>query len=289
MHTLKNSLIEIAIKDIGAELISIKRNGNEYLWQGDSAFWGGQAPILFPFVGRLKNDTYTYKGKNYSLPQHGFFRRSSNIKLDKTEKNKLTFLLRESDETLKKYPFRFEFRTSYEIQENKIIIHHKITNPGKEKMYFSVGEHPAFMCSLKQEKSSFENCYLEFENKETADIHLIENGLIGHKTEKILENQNILNLQKNSFDRDALVIKKMNSKKVSLINKQEGKLVTLTYPDFPYLGIWSKPKAPFVCIEPWLGIADGVDSSQKLEEKEGIILLGSEKEFNCSYSIEIHA
>jgi galactose mutarotase-like enzyme len=288
MNSIKNDFIEISIKDIGAELTSIKANGKEYLWQGDPNFWGGQAPILFPFVGRLKNDAFFYNEESYSLPQHGFFRRSSNIKLIDKSDNKLTFSLKSNEETLKVYPFEFEFITSYEIQENNITIHHKVVNTGKEKMYFSVGEHPAFKCSLKDSNESYTDCYLEFEKNESAHTHLIEGGLIGTESEQILNNENKLELNANSFDKDALVIKEMNSKKVSLVNNKEGKIVTLRYQDFPLLGIWSKPNAPFVCIEPWLGVADSVNSTQKIEEKEAIIPLEKGEEYNCSYSIEVH-
>ena len=249
---------------------------------------GRASTNIIPFCWPSKNDIYFYKGKSYSLPQHGFFRRSNDIQLIHKSDNKLSFSLKSSKATLEKYPFEFEFITSYEIEENKITIHHKVINTGKEKMYFSIGEHPAFNCSLTNPNENYSNCFLEFEKNETALTHLINDGLIGNETEIILQNQKILELHKNSFDKDALVIKKMNSKKATLVNKNEGKLVSLHYEGFPLLGIWSKPNAPFVCIEPWLGIADSVETTQKIEDKEGIILLEKGKEFNCSYSIEVH-
>ncbi|MFC2110311.1 aldose 1-epimerase family protein [Bacteroidota bacterium] len=289
MNTLKNEFLEIKIKDTGSELSSIIANGKQYLWEGNPEFWGGQAPILFPFVGRLKNDKYVYNEKTYSLPQHGFYRKNNEIQLSNKTTNSLSYTLKNSIESLKVYPFHFEIINTYSIEKNIITIHHEIKNTGNETMYFSIGEHPAFKCSLQNPNESYDNCYLEFEKPENTEIHLIDNGLISNSTEPLLNNTNILNLQASSFEKDAMVIKKMASKKVSLINKKEGKLVTLKYEDFPLLGIWSKPKAPFVCIEPWLGIADSVNSTQKIEDKEGIISLEENKTFTASYTIEVHA
>lgn len=288
MHTIQNDFLKIAVKNTGAELSSLIANGKEYLWQGDARFWGGQAPILFPFVGKLKDDTYFYNGQSYSLPQHGFFRRSNSVALTEKTKDKLTFSLESNEETKKNYPFDFEFITSYELKNNSLSIEHTVVNKGKETLYFSLGEHPAFHCSLQNPLESYDQCYLDFEKEETAQIHLLDQGLIGAKKANLLKNSNRLNLHSSIFDKDALVLKKMTSKKVTLLHKTEGKLVTLSYPDFPFLGIWSKPGAPFVCIEPWLGIADSIHTSQKLEEKEGILSLDSENTFHCSYSIEVH-
>ncbi len=288
MYHLKNPILQISIAKKGAELTSIQAYNKEYLWEGDTQFWGGQAPILFPFVGKLKDDTYFFEGKEYHLPQHGFFRRSKGIILESQTDNSLTFLLKSSPETLAVYPFQFEFRTRYTLVENSIHITHLVRNTGNERLYFSLGEHPAFKCSLLNNNESYERCRLEFEKEETVETHLIENGLIGNETESVLKNSNTLDLHAGVFDRDALVFKKMNSKKVTLQHKTEGNIVTLRYTDFPYLGIWSKPKAPFVCIEPWLGIADSINTSQLLEEKEGILSIEAGKTFEASYFIEIH-
>lgn len=289
MYSLKNSQLKIQIKQTGAELSSIVANDKEYLWEGNPEYWSGQAPILFPFVGRFKNDQYEYQGKQYSLPQHGFFRRSNAIHLIEESDTKLTFSIKSDESTLKNYPFEFEFITSYELIKNKIIIHHKIINLGKQNMLFSLGEHPAFNCSLIDKTAKHDTCYLEFEKTETASISLITNeGLISADTKEIMNNTNTLKLPKTVFDGDALVFKKMNSKKVSLVNYKEGKLVTLTYEDFPNLGIWAKPMAPYVCIEPWLGFADSHDTNHKLEDKKGLLNLKVGDNYQASYTIEVH-
>lgn len=292
MYQLSNKNIQIKIKKTGAELSSILslKNNKEYLWRGDAKFWGGQAPILFPFVGRLKEDTFIENEKTYHQKQHGFFRRSDAIKLIEKTDSKLTFSIKHSKETLKVYPYEFEFKTSYELIENKIKIEHTVINLGDKPMYFSIGEHPAFNCSLIDSNESYENCTIEFEHPETdVTWNISQDGLLDGTTREFLNQTKILHLDKNTFSKDALVFKKLTSKKVTLGNKVEGPLITVEFADFPFLGIWSKPNAPFVCIEPWQGYADAVNCSQIIEEKEAIRSLEAGKEHNVTYSIEIHS
>ncbi|MEI6866316.1 aldose 1-epimerase family protein [Flavicella sp.] len=291
MHSIQNKNIKIAIKNIGAELSSIVslKNNKEYLWRGDSEYWGGQAPILFPFVGRLKDDVFIANGKEYSHKKHGFFRKSNAVKLIEKTDTKLTFSITHSKETLKVYPYEFEFKTSYELIGNTVSIRHYIENLGTGCMYFSLGEHPAFNCSLNELNKSYEDCSLIFEKTENdVTWNINKEGLLDNTTTEILNNTNVIHLNQKSFEKDALVFKKLKSNKITLANKQEGILITVTFKDFPYLGIWSKPNAPFVCIEPWLGIADSQDSSQEIKKKEAIINLASKESFSATYSIEIH-
>lgn len=291
MQTIQNKKLKISVNEFGAALTSISslKNNKEYLWRGDDAFWGGQAPILFPFVGRLKNDTFIAKGKEYSQKQHGFFRKSNETKLIDQTDSTLTYSIKHSKATLEVYPYEFEFITQYEIVGTKINILHKVTNLGNQTMYFSLGEHPAFNCSLIDPNKSYEDCALIFSENETdVTWNLSDEGLFDTTTTNILADTNKIDLNQKSFENDALVFKNLKSKTITLKNKNEGPLVTLRYDDFPLLGIWSKQDAPFVCIEPWIGCADSINSSQKIEEKEGIIPLDSNQTFEASYSIEIH-
>lgn len=289
MYSLQNKKLQIKIKETGIELSSIIANGKEYLWQGNPDYWVGQAPILFPFVGRFKDDFYLFNGQKYSLPQHGFFRKSTDIQLSNSSETKCSFSLKSNENTLAIYPFEFDFKTSFELVENTIIISHEVENTGNDTMYFSLGEHPAFNCSLIDKNAKHDQCYLEFEKEETAQVSLItKDGYIAPETQNYIKNSAIIELPPTVFDKDALVFKKMNSKKVTIINKSEGKLVTVAYKDFPNLGIWAKPMAPYVCIEPWIGYADSPDSNHQLKEKEGVISLASKETYSASYSIEIH-
>lgn len=288
MIELKNDFIQIRLTQSGGSLTSIQAKGKEYLWEGNPEYWGGQAPVLFPIVGRLKNDSYQHEGKSYTMKQHGFFRKSSQIELLSQTDSSVIFSLKSSPETLEIYPFDFEFQTEYKIEESTIHIKHTVVNTGTKQLLFSLGEHPAFKCSLLDTQESYENNSLVFEKTETVATHLIEGGLIGEHTSAVLEKSNTLDLHAAIFDKDALVFKHMNSNAVTLTHAEEGKIVTLRYDGFPYLGIWSKPNAPFVCIEPWLGIADSIHSTQELARKEGIISLEKEKIFTANYSIEVH-
>ena len=291
MQNLKNKSLQISINDIGAELSSIRsvKNNQEYLWRGDANYWGGQAPILFPFVGRLKDDTFYVNNKAYSQNQHGFFRRSNEIALIEKTDSKITYRHTHTEKTLKVYPYQFEFTTSYELIKNKIIIVHEVVNLGNSTMYFSIGEHPAFNCSLQNENESYDSCSIVFEQEETDETwNLSKDGLFDNTTTPVLNKTKSLALHKNSFEKDALVFKNLNSKKVTLRNETEGPLLTVEFADFPFLGIWSKANAPFICIEPWQGYADSINASQKIEEKEAITKLRPKEKHLASYSIEIH-
>ena len=212
MIELKNNFITIQLTQNGGSLTSIQAKGKEYLWEGNPEYWGGQAPVLFPIVGRLKNDSYRHGGKNYNMKQHGFFRKSSQIELLSQTESSVVFTLKSSAETLEIYPFEFEFKTEYKLEDSTIHIKHTVVNTGTAQLLFSLGEHPAFKCSLLNTEESYENNSLVFEKKETAVTHLIEGGLIGDRTTAVLEKSNTLNLHATIFDKDALVFKHMNSR-----------------------------------------------------------------------------
>ena len=289
MNTLQNKFLQIKLNTLGAELTSILANGKEYLWQADPSVWKGQSPILFPIIGFLKDGSYLHNGKKYSIEKHGFFRKNEHTQLVEKTDSKITFSLKSNSETLQKFPFEFDFKTSYELQENKIIVSHEVLNLGENTLYFSIGEHPAFNCSLLKKDSSHSDCYLEFETEEHLIAELIdENGLVLEDPIELSKSSKILNLPKTIFDKDALIFKNLKSEKVSLINASEGKLVSIHYNNYPYLAIWAKPNAPYVCIEPWFGVNDYWNSNQQIENKEGIFFLKKKGFFTCPYFFEIH-
>lgn len=292
MNILRNDTLEIAINPIGAELCKITsvKHGTEFMWNGDSTIWNGFSPVLFPIIGALKNGTYHLGSNSYKLPKHGFVRHNEDIILDKKTYNSLCFALKHNNDLLKIYPFKFEFSITYVLNGNCIEIRHTIKNCDNKTMYFSVGGHPAFKCPVFKDEG-YEDYALEFECIETAKTHLInlENGLITSKIAPVFNNSNRINLSHELFNKDALVFKELKSKKVSLNSKLHGNILTVGFTDFPYLGIWAKPEGDYVCIEPWLGIADNEDTNQDLKTKEGIITLTPNKIFEASYAIEINA
>ena len=289
MYTLKNNNFQVSVLKKGAELCSFKSLSNniEYIWNADPKVWASHAPNLFPIIGCLKEDAFLYKGKEYACPKHGFIRNNDQISLLNQTETSLTFGLKYSKDTLKIYPFQFEFRIKYTLEDNKLTIEHSIINHGNNKMLFSLGGHPGFTCPVNPEEQ-YSDYYLEFDKPETAPTWFVmENGLIGRDTRPVFDKPNRINLHSHLFDKDALVLKNLNSSKVTLKSKRSGQILSMEFKDFPYLGIWAKPNANYVCIEPWLGIADSIDCDRNFKEKEGILSLEPKKEFNASYSIEI--
>ncbi len=291
MFELQNNKLKIAVKKAGAELceISSVKNNTQFMWEANPDIWGSYAPNLFPVIGALKNDTYTFENVEYSLPKHGFLRHNDDVVLHKKTKDSLTFKLIYTDALLRIYPFKFEFYITYQLIDTSIKITHQIKNCDEKTMYFSVGGHPAFKCPVF-ENEDYTDYSLEFEHVENSKTHLInlENGLITSKTKSIFNNSSKIELTHDLFKKDALVFKDLKSKKVNLKSKNHGIILSVEYKDFPYLGIWAKPEGDYVCIEPWLGIADNESTNQDLKTKEGIIKLDANKTFNTSYTIEIH-
>lgn len=289
IFTIKNDILQISVKKTGAELCGIKllADDKEYMWNANPDVWAGYAPVLFPIIGALKDDSYFLNDKKYSLPRHGFVRNNQLVELDSETGNSLTFKLQHNPGTIKQYPFPFEFRVTYTLSGNKINVDHEVKNLANNEMLFSLGGHPAFKCPIN-EGEKYSDYYLEFEQYETAHTYQIEvSGLIGGVTDLIFNSSKTLNLHYNLFDKGALVFKNLKSRSVSLNSRVSGKRIEMDFEGFPYFGIWAKPSANFVCLEPWLGIADSVDANQNFENKEGIVRLSANSNFKAGYSIRI--
>lgn len=288
MHILENKDLKIAIKNEGAELTSIqkKETNTEYLWQADPAHWGRHAPVLFPIVGRLKEDTYKIGKKKFSMKQHGLARNST-FSLLKQDPYSITFELNSDKASLKQYPFPFSLHIQYALKENDLIVFYRVINPAKEALYFSIGGHPAFNCPLKKgEKRS--DYQLVFDKKETAATQRLAAGIRNGIQVPVLKNKKNLQITDDLFAEDALVFQNLQSDKVSL-QKGKEKILSFDFKGFPYLGIWSKNEdSPFVCIEPWYGVADKQEHNQALKDKEGVIHLAGNSSFDCYYVITIH-
>lgn len=289
-YTIDSDHLKVTIQKEGAELCSVisKKSGKEYIWQASPEVWGSHAPNLFPVIGGLKEGKYRYKGNWYEMPKHGFIRRNENLTVEEVFNDSISFLLH-SEEVIKKiYPFDFQFRIQFSVTESTLTVSHQVINIGLEDLLFSLGGHPAFNCPI-HENADYEDYHLEFDQEEYAETHLldIEKGLVTNETELVLDNSAKLPLHKNLFDRDALIFKNLKSNSISLVHKNKGKVLSMDISDFPYLGIWAKPGADYICIEPWLGIADSVHHNQNLEDKEGIILLPKNQLFSAKYSIEL--
>lgn len=278
---IENSYLTAIINPQGAELISLKSKNNiEYIWEGNPEFWGKHSPVLFPIVGTLKDNSYHYNNNKYYLSRHGFAR-DMDFTLVENSNNSATFSLISSDESLKIYPFNFEFQIIYTLDKNKLTIAYKVINNNDFIMPFSIGAHPAFALP-----KTFENYSLAFEHSENLTSYKLENDLLSDITSTIEMTDNRVPLSYSLFEKDALIFKKLESKKITIL-ENEGPLLQVQFDDFPNLGIWTKNNATFLCIEPWIGYSDTVHSSGSILEKEGTRLLKEREIFQCDFSIEI--
>jgi galactose mutarotase-like enzyme len=287
MYYLSNHILKIAIAAKGAELQSIFNSQTqlEYLWNGDAAFWGKKSPVLFPIVGGLKNNTYQYRNAAYTLPRHGFAR-DREFKVSAQTTNSITFTLQDDTETWQVYPFHFCFSIIYQLNENQLSVTYLVENRGAEPLYFSVGAHPAFSVPIVPE-TEFSDFYLAFNEYESSGKWPLSNdGLLLNSPIPFLENVNTLSLTKELFYSDALVFKQLTSNTISILSKKTKHGLTVSFDGFPYMGIWAAKNANFVCIEPWCGIADSIDASGDITQKEGIHQLSANTQFTRSWSVQ---
>lgn len=282
-------MLKIQTKKSGAELTSIQYKGKEMLFQGakvldsnGNIYWKRQAPILFPIVGQLKNSQTQIEDKIYEMSQHGFARDMDFEEISKTE-NKHHYMLKYNEGTLKKYPYKFELHVIYEIIGDTLTVTYKVKNIDDKTIYFGLGGHPAFNCDY----SNGEYEIVFSENEDKIEFLKLKNGLIDtEKAQNILQDNKIC-LKEDTFDNDAVIMKKLKSNKVILQNHETNqKILEFDFTGFPYLALWSKKGASFVCIEPWQNTADRIDSTQIYKDKENIIELPQDKEFECKYSIK---
>ena len=288
MYTIEDGQLRISIHPKGAELQDIFHKGLQtgYMWSGDPAFWGKHSPLLFPIVGTLKENTYYYNGKPYQLSRHGFAR-DREFSVETQSADAITFLLRSDEASLKVFPFAFELRVSYRIVAGSLTTTYAVTNPDKTPLYFSVGGHPAFRVPLAP-GTTYTDYYLEFAETEQAPRWPIsKDGLIESEPQPLLNDTRKLPLTKELFARDALVFKGLHSTSVTLRSDRTERGLTMQFPGFPFLGIWAAPGADFVCIEPWCGIADSVDTNQQFTEKEGINRLDGGGRFERSWTLSV--
>lgn len=271
---MENEFLKITINPLGAELTSIvnKKTHEEIIWQADKSVWGRHAPVLFPVVGKLKDDHFVYHDKKFQLCQHGFARDLMHTQLSENE-----FELKSSEITKKHFPFDFVLKTSYRLEKNILHITYRVENHSDDLMPFSIGAHPGFV--LKGNAP----LRVEFEHKE-AGVYRLKNGLVdfshAHKSELVWL------LKEENFKDDAMIFKNLKSKWVKLY--EEDLIVTLHFQNLPFFGMWAKPRMPFLCLEPWWGVADTTLSSGNIMEKVGIQTLAARTYEEYTYAIEVN-
>ncbi|HEY5585734.1 MAG TPA: aldose 1-epimerase family protein [Ruminiclostridium sp.] len=286
IDTIKNEILELQVKRLGAELTSIKSiaGGLEYLWQGDEKYWGGQSYNLFPLIGGVPEDTYKLSGHTYNIKSHGFAR-DSEFELFSKAPNKLVYRLGYSEETLKRYPYEFELFVTYELEGNSIKHSYQVNNLGNEEMLFSVGAHPGFNCPLLKNEN-MEDYALVFEAEETSYGRLKADGFLTGEKKIFLNNQREKQLSHSLFYDGPIILDGLKSNWVEIRNSKNNYVIRVEYEGFPYLGIWSSQNdGPFVCIEPWFGVDSTVGDAPDFDKKEGLQKLMPKKSFDCGYSI----
>lgn len=263
IHYIENEILKIGVKEQGCELTSIyaKKEQREYLWQGNPEYWAGQSPILFPIVGRLIDDKYRLDGKEYTMPKHGFARKMKWDFLEKSD-DSVSFILKETPETLELYPYIFEVKVTFSLDGNRLTVSHTVTNKNNRVMYFSLGAHPAFNCKIG-DKLSFD---LE-ETLETEKIDLVR-SLRLPETFPVLNNEKDIVITEDIFKEDALILHGIKSENITL--HTDNVSIKFNLGNAPYLGIWAKPGAPYVCIEPWWGVNDSAEKKDDFSQKDAI-------------------
>ncbi|MBC6110274.1 aldose 1-epimerase family protein [Pedobacter fastidiosus] len=286
MITLENDYIKVDLLAKGAELQRLfsKETNIEYLWNANPKYWAKHSPVLFPIVGALKNDSFTYKDKNYALPRHGFAR-DHVFNVEKPSATEAIFTLTQSEDTLKIYPFYFELKLKYQLIERKLNLTYEVINTGTDELLFSLGAHPAFAVPNTL-NTVYEDYYLAFNADEKLTYWKLDNGLVDDETESIELGGHKLNLKHDLFYNDALVFKTLQSNCISLLNTKNDYGLHFHFEDFPFFGIWAAPDAPFLCLEPWCGVADGVNHDQNLEHKEGIVKLNAGEKWERFWEVE---
>lgn len=280
---IENSFYVLEVNTLGAEMKSIfvKKWQRELLWvpkdEKLKKVWSRTAPVLFPIVGKLKNDSYRLIDKIYQMTQHGFAR-DLNFKCLSINACEMEFFLEADQETFKLYPFCFELRVKYVLVDHKLNITYDVRNVDRQDIYFSIGAHPAFVTD------HLEDYEIRFEQRE-AGFFQLKNGLVNWEELKPLES---VTLKPNPelFSKDALIFKNLRSKYIDLVNRANDEVIRVSGTDTPFLGIWAKDLAPFICIEPWYGVSDDSNHDQNLKTKNGIQTLEMGKSFSFSYSIE---
>lgn len=287
-HILKLNDTEIGVYSKGAELFSYKVNGAEFIWGRNPDFWGASSPVLFPFVGVIKREYYKYGNNEYHMPTRHGFARNYEFELSSRGEDFLEFKFSSNDETLKIYPFKFDLYIKYTIEENSLEIAYRVVNNTEGEMYFSIGAHPAFALEINDE-ISLRDYYLELEkNEEAKRIPLLDNGLAfgNNILSNFLEEENKIQLDEEIFEDDAIIFENLESEKVAIKCSKSTRKVEMDFSGFPFIAFWSKPKAPFVCLEPWYGITDFENSTGKLENKKGILKLDRNSEFSAKFTIK---
>ncbi len=290
MKTLSNEKVTIQLSEHGAELTSIVAGDNEYLWQADPKFWARHSPVLFPFVGRVWNNTYRHEGKAYTMGQHGFAR-DMDFQLSYEEEDAVVFSLESDEQTFAKYPFRFVLEIGYRLKGNCIEVMWNVQNTGDTTMHFQIGAHPAFYYR-DLDVLSDERGWLDFGkgHKSLQYICPVEKGCVSPETHTLQLPDGVMPLTTTTFACDTYIFENDQLQRLVLLDKQRKPYLGVSFRT-PLVAVWSPsathPDVPFICLEPWYGRCDQVGYEGELKDREWMQHLAPGKCFHTSYTIEL--
>lgn len=281
LFTAENEFVSISVKQLGAELSSFKskETGIEYLWQGNPDVWSGQSPILFPIVGQVLDNKFRVDGKEYEMFRHGIARKRD---FELKEKGDGYLILTQSwnEESLKAYPFKYIFDIEFRLEGKKLTVTHTIKNDDDRTVYFSIGAHPGFNCKIGD--------WLEFEENETLVCEKITpESLLDGKHYPTLNNSKRFEITADVFVDDAHILSGFKSDTVYLKSNFRPQVIKFNFGKVPYLGLWAKPAAEYVCIEPWYGLNDSYEYKEDFSQKRDIQHIATDEEFVFPWSAEI--
>lgn len=291
IYTLSNEEIEVSFTTLGGTLCSIKdKAGTEYLWQGDKEYWSGQAPILFPICGSIRDDKAQIGNRKVTcMPRHGIVRKKE-FQMEYIKKDKIAFSITSNEELKQAFPFDFKLIVQYELLKNGIKITYVVENTGKEEFPFFIGGHPGFNCPLDSTET-YDDYQLIFEQEEDCDVPtpITETGLIDMEHRgSLFKKENILSLHHSLFEKDAIILDQIKSREVKMISKNSGKGISLSFQDFPYLILWSSANGGnFVALEPWVGLSTCSDEDNQFEHKRNVQFVAEDSKKNYSFEINL--
>ena len=296
MIVLKSDQLDVEFQTLGGALSSIKdKDDVEYLWQGDPTYWSGQAPVLFPICGSVRNDTVLYDKEDGSqkegkIPRHGLVRKKEFTLVEQTD-NSVTFAIEDDEEMYANYPYHFRLEITYTVTGKTIRTQYKIYNKEAEKsMPYFIGGHPGFNCPLLEDEV-YEDYYLEFEKPETCTVPkpFSETGMLDFKDRSSwLENKKEIDLNYDFFSYDAVTLDNLESRSVSLKSRKHDKGLKLHFNEFPNLIVWSTlNKGPFIALEPWSGLSTSIEEGDRLEDKKDVKILKPGRFEQLGFDIEI--
>jgi galactose mutarotase-like enzyme len=272
--SLSSSDLTAEVNPLGAQLSILRdRAGRDLLWNGDPSVWTGRAPLLFPIVGALAGGRYRLGSTTHPLPRHGFAR-GKLFEITESASAAAAFRLKADEATLLVYPFHFELEVRFTLQGPTLSVTTLVRNDGDQDMPASFGYHPALRWPLPfgQERSSH---FIEFGCDEPAPIRRLNaDGLLTPERHPTPVAHRRLALADSLFQDDVIIFDEIQSRSVTY-GADGGPRIQISYPDAPYLGVWTKPRADFICIEPWHGVADAVGFSGDFTEKEGVFMVAA--------------